>query len=44
MDAYNITYGDLNNMTQEQKDFFSQMGIEIGDDWDSTLDNMTAAN
>lgn len=44
MDAYNITYGDLNNMTQEQKDFFSQMGIEIGDDWSSTLDNMTAAN
>ena len=44
MDAYNITYGDLNNMTQEQKDFFSQMGIEIGDDWSSTLDNMTNAN
>ena len=44
MDAYNITYGDLMNMTQEQKDFFSQMGIEIGDDWDSTLDNMTNAN
>ena len=44
MDAYNITYGDLNNMTQEQKDFFSQMGIEIGDDWNSTLDNMTNAN
>lgn len=44
MDAYDITYGDLTNMTQEQKEFFSQMGIEIGDDWSSTLDNMTAAN
>lgn len=44
MNAYNITFGDLNNLTEEQAQIFTEAGIQLGDSWEQTIANMTQSN
>lgn len=43
-DAYGISFGELNDLSETQRETFKNMGIQLGNDWSSTLDNMTAMN
>ena len=44
MNAYDITFGDLNNLTEEQAQIFADAGIQLGDSWEQTIANMTQSN
>lgn len=44
MNAYGITFGDLNNLTEEQAQIFADAGIQLGDSWEQTIANMTQSN
>lgn len=44
MNAYGITFGDLNNLTEEQAQIFTDAGIQLGDSWEQTIANMTQSN
>lgn len=44
MNAYDITFGDLNNLTEEQAQIFTDAGIQLGDSWEQTIANMTQSN
>ena len=44
MNAYGITFGDLNNLTAEQAQIFIDAGIQLGDSWEQTIANMTQSN
>ena len=44
MNAYDITFEDLNNLTEEQAQIFTDAGIQLGDSWEQTIANMTQSN
>lgn len=44
MNAYGITFGDLNNLTEEQAQIFIDAGIQLGNSWEQTIANMTQSN
>ena len=44
MNAYDITFGDLNNLTEEQAQIFTDAGIRLGNSWGETIANMTQSN
>ena len=44
MNAYDITFADLNNLTEQQAQIFANAGIQLGDSWEQTIANMTQSN
>ena len=41
MNAYGITFRDLNNLTEQQAQIFENAGIRLGNSWRETIANMT---
>ena len=44
MNAYDITFADLNNLTEQQAQIFTDAGIQLGNSWEETIANMTQSN
>ena len=44
MNAYDITFADLNNLTEQQVQIFTDAGIQLGSSWEETIANMTQSN
>ena len=44
MNAYDITFADLNNLTEQQAQIFTDAGIQLGNSWGETIANMTQSN
>lgn len=44
MNAYDITFADLNNLTEQQVQIFTDAGIQLGSSWEETISNMTQSN
>ncbi len=44
MDAYGVTFEDLDKLTEDQIEMFDKAGIDLGSSWEETIGNMIRDN